>query len=155
MGKNTPIPAFLASSVYVREKTAKIAATEAQKFFRSSFEKEGFTDASFKKWPSLKYKKKKGSGKKILYSKGHLFRSIKKHEQTISRVIVASDAVYADVHNSGGTITRSNGSKTTMPKRQFMGPSKKLMEILAAKNAQITQKEMLNAFKRIKIKSFK
>lgn len=150
MGKNTPIPAFLPTSKFIRQETARVAASEAVKFFKESFVNQGFTDSSLQKWRKLQYKKRKGSGKRILYSGGNLRDSIKKRTVNTDRVVVVAEAVYADIHNSGGIITRNNGTKIKIPKRQFMGNSKKLMEHLANKNIEITKKEMLKAFKRIK-----
>jgi phage gpG-like protein len=40
-----------------------------------------------------------------MYKSGKLMRSIKKTRETMAQVIVEADSEYADIHNSGGTIT--------------------------------------------------
>jgi len=129
-----------------------MAASEAVKFFKESFVKQGFTDSSFQKWPKYKYKKKKGTSKRILYASGDLMRSVQKKTETTERVVVIADSIYAEIHNSGGTITKKDGTKIVMPKRQFMGNSKALMDHLESKQKDLVTKEMLNAFKKIRFK---
>jgi phage gpG-like protein len=91
---------------YARENllrdTARMAAIESVKFFKDSFTKGGFTDASFKQWDS---RKSPLGGKKIMYGTGMLMQSIRKTEETTNRVVVSSDTPYSDIHNEGGIIT--------------------------------------------------
>jgi phage gpG-like protein len=91
---------------YVRENllrdTARMAASESQKFFKECFVKGGWTDTSFQPWKS---RQSPIGGKKLMYGIGNLMQSIRKIEETDARVIVGSDTEYAGIHNDGGTIT--------------------------------------------------
>ncbi len=150
MANKTPIPNFLPVPRTISKEVAIMTGTESIKFFKESFVKQGFTDTSFKKWQKLKYQKGKGHGKRILRSTGHLMQNIKK-EVGNGRVTVYNDCKYADIHNSGGTITKKDGTRIEMPQRQFMGNSKALMDILEKKGIEIKRTEMLKAFKNIKL----
>lgn len=137
----------------------KIIGIEAKKHFQESFEtaNQGFTDESLEKWKELKESSKKrktranGSTPGILTDKGHLRDSINwEGDFNKGEVIMSSDKPYAQIHNQGGTISGTasvkahtrNGKNVkahtrkvniTIPKRQFMGPSKKLNEKILAK----------------------
>lgn len=101
--KNTnKVPNFMVIVPKLRRDTARMAATEAQKFFRNSFVNGGFTDKIFSKW---KPAKNPLSGKKVMYRRGSLMASVRKMEETEQRVVVGTDSVYGDIHNEGGTIT--------------------------------------------------
>ncbi|MDR1155283.1 MAG: hypothetical protein LBL04_11300 [Bacteroidales bacterium] len=91
---------------YARENllrdTARMAASESQKFFRECFVRGGWTDASFQQW---KNRRSPLGGKKLMYGTGNLKQSVRKMEETDARVVVGSDAGYAGIHNDGGTVT--------------------------------------------------
>jgi phage gpG-like protein len=82
--------------------TARMAATESVKFFKESFRKGGFTNASFEQW---KKKQSPLGGKKTMYITGALMKSIQKTEENTQRIVVSSDTLYSEMHNDGGTIT--------------------------------------------------
>lgn len=173
MAQPNNVPNFRQIANDLKQNASRYAASEAVKFFKESFVKEGFTDASFQKWQRPKNPM---AGKRTMYKSGNLMRSIKKQSATLSKVVVIADSDYADIHNSGGTITvtaqmkkyfwakyyelvgkvttnkkgavslnKSNraigakamfckrmalmpvGSKIKIPKHQFMGESKTLM----------------------------
>lgn len=66
--------------------------------------------------------------RKILYGSGssNLQTSIYLHTASASQVIIASDQPHAAVHNEGLQAKIFGKTTFTMPKRQFMGTSKKL-----------------------------
>ena len=116
---------------FLRTDAPKIVGIEAKKHFQDSFQrnKQGFTDTKLVKWKDIKESTKKrkrrkyGSLTPILTGEGHLRDSIE-WEADYNKVEISSDKVYAQIHNEGGQAGR-NGS-ATIPKRQFMGPSKAL-----------------------------
>ncbi len=126
----------------------KVIAVEGQTHFEESFDNQGFTDKSLRKWKKRRFggkkTKKDGTGTKaykdflrkdkgraILVShqgdkKGtHLKDSIRSSSST-KQVVFSTDKEYAQVHNEGGHAGRGAGFE--MPQRQFMGPSETLNE---------------------------
>lgn len=63
----------------------------------------------------------------------NLMNSIKVREATPARVIIGSDLPYSEVHNEGGTIKVFGKKTVKVPKRQFMGESRELMDELDKK----------------------
>ena len=110
MAKNqNKAPEFSVIARKVKSKAARIAANEAQKFFKGSFAKGGFTDRSFNRW------QQSGSpmgAKKTLYGLGNLMHSVRPSETSENRVVIRSDTPYSDIHNSGGTITVTEKMKS-------------------------------------------
>jgi phage gpG-like protein len=80
---------------------ARISAAESLKFFKESFRNEGFTDASLTKWLS---RKSPLGGKRLMYGKGTLMKSIRVTEENTKRVVVTSNTPYSALHNDGGTV---------------------------------------------------
>lgn len=111
MDNKNNVPNFRQIANELRQNASRYAASESVKFFKDSFVKGGFTDSSFQKW---KQTNNPLAGKHTMYQSGKLMRSIKKQLATISKVVVIADADYADIHNSGGTIT-----VTTQMKKYF------------------------------------
>lgn len=85
----------------LKKNASRYAASESVKFFKESFVKGGFTDASFQKWQQTSNPL---AGKRTMYKSGNLMRSIKKQSASMSRVVVMADSEYADIHNKGGYI---------------------------------------------------
>ena len=102
MSEKNKIPEFTVIAKEVREDAARFAANEAQKFFKNSFLRGGFTDAAFRPWKS---RKSTLGGKKILYHSGALMQSIRPTEISVNRVVITSDTAYSEIHNSGGIVT--------------------------------------------------
>ncbi len=142
-------PDFNAMWQTVKRDIVDIAATEAKHFFEDSFENQGFTDTAFEAWP------KTHRGGRILVDTGYLKNSIITFEQSLKRIVIGSDAEYAEIHNNGGTIPITpkarkffwwmyrmtgdtkwkymalhKGSHFVIPKRQFIGESQTLMDKL-------------------------
>jgi hypothetical protein len=123
-----------------------IIATEGQRHFEESFDKQGFSDKGLRKWKRRRFGGKKtlkkggqskayseflrkDKGRAILVSHGsdkkgaHLKDSIRS-TQNPKQVTFSTDKEYAQVHNEGGLAGRGEGFE--MPQRQFMGPSEEL-----------------------------
>jgi len=100
-----------------------IVANMAMNHFLEGFRKGGFmTDASSSGWQR---RKKEDKGRAILVKSGDLRDSIHKKVVNFNAIVIATKQVpYARRHNEG---------LKKMPKREFMGKSKKL-------NAKITRK---------------
>jgi len=151
MSKNFKTPDFSRMWKQLRQDLVEIAATEGENFFHSSFDKEGFTDVAFEPWQ----KTHEQLGYKILTRGGTLRKSVQTFEESLNRIVFGSDSEYAEIHNNGGIIPitkRSRGffwkmyEKTgdikwkylaltkadhfKMPKRQFIGESKTLLDKL-------------------------
>lgn len=140
----------------LKKNASRYAASESVKFFKESFVKGGFTDASFQKWQQTSNPL---AGKRTMYNKGRLMHSIKKQSASMSRIVVVANCDYANIHNEGGYITVSAqmkkyfwakyyelnkegkkaefckamalkpvGSKIKIPQHKFMGDSQTLMQ---------------------------
>lgn len=122
----------------------EIIEVEGLNHFEESFDNEGFTDSSLKKWKPRKTKDKKGrditryrtnkvgkkgslnsygrknEGRAILTGHntgGNKLRNSLKGNKISGGVKFSTDKEYAQAHNEG---------EGNMPKRQFIGPSKQL-----------------------------
>ena len=102
-----------------------LVANEAKNFFQESFRNQGFTDENLKPWDKRKRDRDLGRGILIGKGSGKLFRSIRVASKTFEKIVIASNMPYSAVHNYGLQSGR-RGREFTMPKRQFMGPSKVL-----------------------------
>ena len=81
--------------------------TEAVRFFKDTFNKQGWTgDSGIKKWKARNPKAKRNKGRKILTNTGALKRSIRITQKTATSVTVGTNLPYAQIHNEGGTIKK-------------------------------------------------
>lgn len=101
MANKNKVPEFQLMAVELKKNASRYAASESVKFFKESFVKGGFTDTSFEKWTQSSNPM---AGKRTMYNKGRLMRSIKKLSASLSKVVVVADSEYADIHNKGGYI---------------------------------------------------
>ena len=99
---NNTVPDFLAMAKDLTANAQRYAGSESVKFFKESFEKQGFTDSSFKAWPKTSNPM---AGKRTMYGKGILMQSVRKVEQNKQRIVVESDTDYSEIQNNGGVIT--------------------------------------------------
>ncbi len=116
-----------------------VIAKRAVDFFKNNFQQEGFQDGSLKKWKEVKRRSaeslkrgKRGNvlkrqpadqTRKILTGRtGNLGRSIQWELKGNGKVLIFSDAEYAEAHNEG-TTTAGRGNSTTIEQRQFVGDS--------------------------------
>jgi phage gpG-like protein len=131
-----PMKAALAQAKkFLKKDAIDIIGIEAKKHFQKSFQRDqqGFTDEKLEKWQALKPEtvkaktKKNGSTAPILTRDGHLRDSIDwNSDYNKQQSVLSSHLPYARVHNEGG------GPKN-IPKRQFMGPSRKLNKTIVQK----------------------
>ena len=96
------VPDFLGIAADLKKNASRYAATESVKFFVDSFRKEGWTDSSFTAWAKSNSPM---AANKTLFKSGDLMRSIHKVEESPERVVIEANKPYAEIHNSGGTIT--------------------------------------------------
>jgi phage gpG-like protein len=108
-----------------------IAGVEAVNHFKENFQIEGFDEPNA--WQEVKRRQNPtrpdhaAASRKILTGEtGNLGRSIQ-YEAQEGQATVFSDVVYADAHNEG-TNTAGRNRNISIPKRQFIGESKKLDE---------------------------
>ena len=108
-----------------------IVGVEAVNHFKENFRIEGFEEPGT--WQDVKRRTNPtrpdhaAASRKILTGEtGNLGRSIQ-YEAQEAQVTVFSDVAYAEAHNEG-TATAGRNRNLTIPKRQFIGDSKKLEE---------------------------
>ncbi|MCT4644361.1 MAG: hypothetical protein N4A74_05180 [Carboxylicivirga sp.] len=101
MARKNKVPEFMQMAKELKKNASRYAASESVKFFKDSFVNGGFTDASFKAWTQTNNPL---AGKRTMYNRGNLMRSIKKQSATMRRIVVVADSDYADIHNNGGYI---------------------------------------------------
>lgn len=109
---------------------------EAENFFKSSFDKEGFEDKAVTKWKPVKDKKKKG---KIL-TKTRTLADTLTVKASGNTLVVSSPTDYAKIHNEGGKAGKDGSA--TIPKRQFIGESEKLNSIFEKEITQIIESKL-------------
>jgi len=141
---------------YIKHDVPEIIGTEAVNHFQESFQNEGFTDNSLKKWNKVKRRnsssswygfkygskvrkpgrkqRRKGSitnfspaaTKRKILSGTGELRRSITYKKSGNRVIVYSDKDYAETQNKGGKIKIFGKSSRMLSKRQFIGKSRKL-----------------------------
>lgn len=92
-------------------------------FFKLRFRAGGWYDTTFMAWKKRKSKGKGKQGRAILVQSGRLRNSIR-GEVRGTDVSFGTDVPYAQVHNSGGSITRYARSETFVRKRVVKGKNK-------------------------------
>jgi len=102
MASVNKIPNFLKLASDIKKDAGRYAATEAEKFFKDSFTKGGFTDVSFVAW---KKTNNPMAGNRTLYRSGDLQRSVRKKHESPDRIVIESDLAYSEIQNNGGYIT--------------------------------------------------
>lgn len=130
-----------------------VMGTDAKNHFVRSFRNQGFEDASIEKWQPrkgeimssgiAKVRKKDKSSRAILVKTGDLRRSIKVLNKSYRSITLGSDLPYAQIHNDGLYGNAYGKYRFKMPKRQFIGHSKKLIDQLRMK----LDKRIVNVFK--------
>jgi phage gpG-like protein len=126
---------------------AEIVAETATEYYKATFKNKAFDGNP---WKPATVPKKTGS---LLIDSGALVNSIRPAEVTPQRVVISAGnekVDYARIHNEGfdGTVTvpahtrRTRGKdvpvreytrKTSIPKREFMGDSRELNELIRAR----------------------
>lgn len=150
-------PDFLAMAKTIKNDAVRYASVKGLQFFQESFQKQGFTNTTFQPWQ--KRANDIDPGRKLLVKSAYLLNSLEVMEANEKRIVFGSDAPYADIHNTGGTITvrvtekarryfwfmykrtgkdmwkamalsRKQTRTIKIPKRQFIGHSDTLMNDL-------------------------
>ncbi|KAB8153409.1 hypothetical protein EZY14_009255 [Kordia sp. TARA_039_SRF] len=149
------IPDFLTMARKLKTDLVRYTSIYARNFFKESFQNQGFTDTNFSPWQPRK--NDVDPGRKILVKSSVLLNSIQVFKATTSEIRIGSDQEYADIHNNGGVVTipitdksrryfwymfKSTGNgmwkalaltnkksiTVKIPKRQFIGESKVMMD---------------------------
>lgn len=92
-------------------------------FIKARFRAGGWYDKTFMPWKKRKSKGRGSVGRAILVQSGRLRNSIRGDIRGTD-VSFSTDVPYAQVHNSGGRITRYARSETFVRKRIVRGPNK-------------------------------
>jgi phage gpG-like protein len=130
---------------FAENEAPEIVGRMAQEHYKESFENEGFTDSSLKKWPDVQRRinprrpDRASATRNILVNTGNLRRSVD-YQTYKGRVVVSAEAFsktgfnYALVHNWGAN---------KIPQRQFLGDShtlnQKILDRLKEKVSQINK----------------
>ena len=113
--------------------------TEAVRFFKGSFDRQGFIDESYERWKPRKAGARRNKGRKILVDRATLKRSIRITNKTSNSVTVGTNLPYARIHNEGGTIKANARVKAYRRKiKQAFG--KKLKKMVIAQVREHTRK---------------
>lgn len=150
MSNNLQIPDFLAIGQALMNDTRRYAKVYCLQWFDDSFQKQGFTDASFKAWDKRKEPDGRPGGA-ILIDTTFLRKSLAVLSEDKDSISFGTHVPYASVHNNGERMrviqnvrahhrTR-NGKRhqvkphnrkmdITFPERQFIGHSKQMMDNL-------------------------
>lgn len=113
-----------------------LVANDAKNYFAASFRKQGWEDEGLQKWQPrkgqigggglAKVSKKSSSGRAILVQSGDLRKSLCVEQADWGKVRISSDLPYSAIHNEGLQGNAFGKHKFKMPKRKFMGRSRKL-----------------------------
>ena len=172
MSQQFPVPDFKSLGEKIKENRKRFAKVHALNFFKESFYKQGFKDESFSPWENRKSPDYRNGGA-ILTMTGHLRDSLSVIDSDINQITFGTYAPYAKLHNEGGTVTvpvtkkmkkyfwymykstqqekwkfmaltKKPYMKFRMPKRQFIGESKSLMDELEQNTIRMIQEEFKN-----------
>ena len=150
MSDNLQIPDFLAIGEAIKNDARRYAKVYCLQWFDDSFQKQGFTDASFKAWDKRKEPDGRPGGA-ILIDTTFLRKSLAVLSEDKDNIEFGTHVPYASVHNNGERMrvvqnvrahhrTR-NGKRhqvkphtrkmdITFPERKFIGHSKQMMDNL-------------------------
>lgn len=156
MAKNVEIPDLENIMRGLLSDLETFAGTTAVNFFKNSFHNQGWTDESFTAWQP---RKSGADGRAILTNTTNLRESLRVLDSSPLRIIFGTSEPYAQIHNEGGTIqvrvtpksrkyfwymyrmtenqmwkgmalTKKEYLTIRMPKRQFIGESRELINTL-------------------------
>ena len=126
--KGDDLPEIIENFEKLKTELPEILANHAKNHFLKGFRNQGgATDHSLGGWKSLsksyqEYKYRNNKKRNILTLTGDLKNDIKRRKATFARTILGTENIpYAVKHNEG---------KGGMPKREFIGDSKKLYKSL-------------------------
>lgn len=124
-----------------RKMVSQVAAI-AVKFSKDRFVVQNWLDRTPQPWKPLQYKRKGRSSRTKLVKTGYLKRSLRKIMANQRRIVIGTDAEYAELQNFGGTIRqkvrvsehrvkshrRKAHSRTTRSGRSIRVPVKQIAE---------------------------
>lgn len=119
-----------------------VLGNECVSFFKASFRKQGWEDEGLQRWKPrkgeitrgvAKASKKSSGSRAILVQSGDLRNSIVVESANWGKIRIVSQLPYSAIHNEGGNGLAWGKNKFQMPKRKFMGRSRKLHNILRDK----------------------
>lgn len=157
MSKENEIPNFIELGEKMINDAVRYSSKHALKFFKESFQKQGFTDTSFTSWQPRKNNSRIGGA--ILTDTGNLRDSLYIVSRDKFKVTFGSNVPYAKIHNEGGklsipitkksrryfwfmykatgkiqwkwmALTKKDRMTVNIPKRQFIGESETLKKEL-------------------------
>lgn len=171
MAQVNKTPDFFKMAQALKKDVVRFASVTGVEFFKDSFHNQGFTHTTLEPWP--KRKDDVDPGRKILIKSAFLMQSVQVFSATERQIDFGSDAEYAQLHNEGGTVsipvtaksrryfwvmfkatnnpmwkalalTKKTSLSVTIPKRQFIGDSKALMNELEVWLVQEIEKRFTN-----------
>jgi phage gpG-like protein len=102
-----------------------LVANDAKNFFFNSFRKQGWEDEGVQRWAPRK-SNVNNKGRAILVKTGDLRKSLYVEQADWGKVRISSDLPYSAIHNEGLKGKAFGKHPFQMPKRKFMGRSRKL-----------------------------
>jgi phage gpG-like protein len=105
-----------------------ILANDSVNFFKKSFRKQGWEDTGVQRWKPRKGNKDAGRG--TLIKTGDLVKSLSVESANWKKIRIVSALPYSAIHNEGLKGKAFGKHPFTMPKRKFMGRSRKLHSLL-------------------------
>src|SRR5690606_29403582 len=91
----------------LKARLPRMVGTEAMKFFKESFDRQGWVDEGFERWAPRQAKAKRNKGRHLLVDTGRLKKSIRVIKAVPGLVVVGTDVPYAQIHNDGGTVNKT------------------------------------------------
>lgn len=149
MSQLPKVPDFFAIAEQLEKDVRRYAKVYCLQWFDDSFQKQGFTDASFQAWEERK--NNSDAGRNILIDTTFLRKSLNVVNESKNEIEFGTYAPYASLHNNGERLRviqnlrafhrNRNGKReqvkshtrkidTKYPKRQFIGESKQMMDNL-------------------------
>jgi phage gpG-like protein len=127
----------------VKKSFPDVLANDIKNYFMNSFRLQGWEDEGTQKWEPrkgqvgysglAKVAKKSDSSRAILVKTGDLRKSIRVELASWNKLRIVSDLPYSAIHNEGLKGKAFGKHDFTMPKRKFMGRSRKLHNQLKSK----------------------
>lgn len=140
--KSTIPDLIMASKEFMRQIPIIIANNSKNHYLDGFRRGGGQTDDSLGGWKKREKKDKRKGNRAILVLSGQLRNDLDTRKTTINEIVLGtSDTIYASVHNNGEKAGR--GSGFTMPKREFLGDSRKLDR----KNSKLILKKLKLLYK--------
>jgi phage gpG-like protein len=102
-----------------------LVANDAKNFFFNSFRKQGWEDEGVQRWAPRK-SNVNNKGRAILVKTGDLRKSLYVEQADWGKVRISSNLPYSAIHNEGLKGKAFGKHPFQMPKRKFMGRSRKL-----------------------------